>query len=93
MIPILKWRAEDDVLARVNLDNAGLAAAVYSKNLPRAESLARRIEAGSVYINTFELPNENAYFSGMKDSGVGGEMGKQGLLSYCHTQSLHFSKV
>jgi hypothetical protein len=29
----------------------------------------------------------------MKDSGLGGEMGKQGLLSYCYTQSLHFSKV
>ncbi|ROV97084.1 hypothetical protein VMCG_07451 [Cytospora schulzeri] len=93
VVPILKWRTEEDVLARANLDNAGLAAAVYSKDLPRAESLARRVEAGSVYINTFELPNENAYFSGMKDSGVGGEMGKQGLLSYCHTQSLHFSKV
>lgn len=93
VIPILKWRTEEDVLARANLDNAGLAAAVYSKDLARAESLARRIEAGSVYINTFELPNENAYFSGMKSSGIGGEMGKQGLLSYCHTQSLHFSKV
>ncbi|KAL1883937.1 hypothetical protein Daus18300_000045 [Diaporthe australafricana] len=93
VIPILKWRDEDDVLARANLDNAGLAAAVYAKDLSRAESLARRIESGSVYINTFELPNENAYFSGMKDSGLGGEMGKQGLLSYCYTQSLHFSKV
>ncbi|KAG6359837.1 hypothetical protein INS49_010890 [Diaporthe citri] len=93
VIPILKWREEDDVLSRANLDNAGLAAAVYAKDLARAESLARRIEAGSVYINTFELPNENAYFSGMKDSGLGGEMGKQGLLSYCYTQSLHFSKV
>lgn len=93
VIPILKWRTEEDVLARANLDNAGLAAAVYSKDLARAESLARRVEAGSVYINTFELPNENAYFSGMKSSGIGGEMGKQGLLSYCHTQSLHFSKV
>lgn len=66
---------------------------MYAKDLARAESLARRVEAGSVYINTFELPNENAYFSGMKDSGLGGEMGKQGLLSYCYTQSLHFSKV
>lgn len=77
----------------MNLENAGLAAAVYSNNIARAESLARRVEAGSVYINTYELPNENAYFSGFKDSGLGGEMGKQGLLSYCYTQSLHFSKV
>lgn len=93
IIPILKWRDEDDVLRRANLDNAGLAAAVYTKDMARAESLARRLEAGSVYINTFELPNENAYFSGFKDSGLGGEMGKLGLLSYVYTQSIHFSKV
>lgn len=93
IIPILKWRDEEDVLRRVNLDNAGLAAGVYTKDIARAESLARRIEAGSVYINTFEMPNENAFFSGFKDSGLGGEMGKQGLLSYVYTQSIHFSKV
>ncbi|CAN8104206.1 unnamed protein product [Discula destructiva] len=93
IIPILKWRDEEDVLRRANLANAGLAAAVYTKDLARAESIARRIEAGSVYINTFELPNENAYFSGFKDSGLGGELGKQGLLSYVNTQSIHFSKV
>ncbi|KAJ4424231.1 hypothetical protein N0V82_001097 [Gnomoniopsis sp. IMI 355080] len=93
VIPILKWRDEADVLSRANLDNAGLAAAVYSKDIARAESLARRLEAGSVYINTFELPNENAFFSGFKDSGLGGEMGKLGLLSYVYTQSIHFSKV
>lgn len=66
---------------------------MYSKDIAHAESVARRIEAGSVFINAFEIPNENAYFSGMKDSGLGGEMGRQGLLSYCYTQSLHFSKV
>ncbi|KAF3765498.1 aldehyde dehydrogenase [Cryphonectria parasitica EP155] len=93
IIPILRWRDEEDVLARANLDNAGLAAAVYSKDIARAESFARRLECGSVYINTFELPNENAFFSGVKDSGLGGEMGKQGLLSYCYTQSIHFSKI
>lgn len=39
-----------------------------------------------------ELPNPGGFFSGMKDSGHGGEMGKQGLLSYCYTQSLQFAK-
>lgn len=92
MIPILKWSSEDDVLARANLANAGLGATVYSKDLARAESIARRLDAGSVYINTHEMPNPNAYFSGFKDSGVGGEMGKQGLKSYCYTKSIHFAK-
>ncbi|ROV93045.1 hypothetical protein VPNG_09420 [Cytospora leucostoma] len=93
VIPILKWRDEDDVIRRANLDNAGLAAAVYSRDLARAERIARRIEASSVWVNTYGVPNPHAYFGGMKESGFGGEMGTQGLLSYCHTQSIHFSKV
>lgn len=93
IIPILRWRDEKDVLARVNLENAGLGAAIYSRDIAYAENLARRVEAGSVYINRFEIPNENAFFSGFKSSGLGGELGKQGLLSYCYTQSIHISKV
>lgn len=43
-------------------------------------------------MNSFEKPLPMAYFSGHKDSGVGGEWGRQGLLSYCYTQSLHVYK-
>jgi acyl-CoA reductase-like NAD-dependent aldehyde dehydrogenase len=89
----MSWSDEDDVIKRANLANAGLGASVYSKDLARAEKIARRLEAGSVYINMSERPNPGGYFSGFKDSGFGGEMGKQGLFSYCNTQSLHFAKV
>jgi len=65
---------------------------VYSKDVANAQRIARRLEAGSVWINIFERPNPAAFFGGMKDSGYGGEMGKQGLLSYCYTQCLHISK-
>ncbi|KAL2135923.1 hypothetical protein VTI74DRAFT_6306 [Chaetomium olivicolor] len=92
VLPILTWSDEDDVVKRANLANAGLGASVYSSDLAQAERIARRLEAGSVWINQFERPNFGAYFSGMKDSGFGGEMGKQGLLSYCYTKCLHFAK-
>jgi acyl-CoA reductase-like NAD-dependent aldehyde dehydrogenase len=74
------------------LANAGLGASVYSGDLANAERIARRLEAGGVWINQYERPNHCAFFAGMKDSGYGGEMGKQGLLSYCYTQCLHFPK-
>ncbi|KAJ9138666.1 Aldehyde dehydrogenase [Pleurostoma richardsiae] len=93
IIPILKWSNEDDVIARANLANAGLGATVYCRDVAKAESIARRLEAGSVYINMPEMPNPNAYFSGFKDSGLGGEMGRQGLLAYCYTQSIHIPKA
>ncbi|KAJ2907095.1 Aldehyde dehydrogenase [Zalerion maritima] len=92
IIPIMSWEDEEEVLARANLDNAGLGATVYSPDLKRAERIARRLEAGTIWINMSEKPNPAAYFSGFKNSGIGGELGKQGLLSYSYTQCLQFSK-
>ncbi|KAK0626811.1 aldehyde dehydrogenase domain-containing protein [Immersiella caudata] len=92
ILPILSWSGEDDVVKRSNLANAGLGASVYSRDVAQAERIARRLESGSVWINQFERPNFGAFFGGMKDSGFGGEMGKQGLLSYSYTQALHFAK-
>ncbi|KAL2155445.1 hypothetical protein VTH82DRAFT_187 [Thermothelomyces myriococcoides] len=92
ILPILSWSDEDDVIRRANLANAGLGASVYSSDLAQAERIARRLETGSVWINQFERPNYGAFFGGIKDSGFGGEMGKQGLLSYCYTKCLHYPK-
>ncbi|OAA57640.1 Aldehyde dehydrogenase domain protein [Niveomyces insectorum RCEF 264] len=92
IIPILKWKTDDEVVARANLANAGLGATVYSKDLAKARHMADRLEAGSVWINTNEKPNVRAFFGGFKDSGFGGEMGKQGLLSYAYTKSIHIPK-
>ncbi|KAK2008448.1 aldehyde dehydrogenase [Colletotrichum eremochloae] len=92
IVPILTWTDEEDVLRRANLRNAGLGASVYCRDMDRAESIARRLEAGTVAINVPELPHPGGYFAGMKDSGHGGEMGRQGLLSYCYTKCLQFAK-
>ncbi|KAK1574237.1 aldehyde dehydrogenase [Colletotrichum navitas] len=92
IVPMLTWTDEEDVLRRANLRNAGLGASVYCRDIGRAESIARRLEAGTVAINVPELPHPGGYFAGMKDSGHGGEMGKQGLSSYCYTKCLQFPK-
>ncbi|PKS07045.1 hypothetical protein jhhlp_005642 [Lomentospora prolificans] len=93
IIPILSFSDVDDALGRANLSNSGLGATVYSKDLKRAEDIARRLEAGSVWINGPEKLHPAGFFSGLKDSGFGGEMGKQGLLSYSYTKTLHFNKA
>ncbi|KLU91103.1 betaine aldehyde dehydrogenase [Magnaporthiopsis poae ATCC 64411] len=92
VVPIMKWSSEDDVIKRANLTNSGLGATVYSKDLQRAESIARRLECGSVWINMPERPREAAWMGGWKDSGYGGEMGKLGLYAYCHVKSIHYAK-
>ena len=89
---MMPWTDEDDVIARVNATNTGLGGAVYSADLDRARRLGARIEAGTVWINSNERPLPNAYFSGWKDSGVGGESGRFGLYAYMNAQSTHLYK-
>ncbi|KAI5864324.1 aldehyde dehydrogenase [Durotheca rogersii] len=93
IVPVLSWASEDDVVARANLDNAGLGASVYTPDLARARGLAARLESGSVWINQFERPHQAGFFGGWKLSGVNGELGRRGLLHYANVQSLHIAKV
>lgn len=92
IIPVMSWKTEDEVVQRANASEAGLGACVWAKDSERAGDIGRRLEAGSVWINHYERPHPAGYFSGHKQSGIGGEWGKRGLLSYCNTQSLHFYK-
>ncbi|KAI0455090.1 aldehyde dehydrogenase-like protein [Xylaria acuta] len=90
--PVLTWSDEEDVVARANLDNAGLGASLYTPDLDKARRIAQKLESGSVWINRFERPHYGAYFAGWKLSGFGGELGKHGLYNYCQVQCLHFHK-
>lgn len=92
IIPILSWKDEEEVIRRANNTDSGLGACVWSKDPTRALSIGRQLEAGSVWINSSEKPSPFGYFSGHKQSGIGGEWGRQGLLSYCNTQSIHIYK-
>jgi acyl-CoA reductase-like NAD-dependent aldehyde dehydrogenase len=88
----MSWSSEEDVVARANLDNAGLGAAVWCRDIDRAQKMARKLDSGTVWINKSEEPHYGGWFSGRKLSGVGGEMGKQGLLSYSQTKSIQIAK-
>lgn len=92
IIPLVKWHTEDELIARVNQTEAGLGACVWAKDVGTAERIARKLEVGTVWINSAEIPNPRGYFSGWKQSGIGGEWGKQGLLSYSQTQTIQLYK-
>lgn len=62
---------------------------MWSADPGRAQSIAQRIEAGTIWINSSEKPLPNGYFSGHKESGLGGEWGTRGLSSYCNVQVIH----
>ncbi|KAN0110828.1 betaine aldehyde dehydrogenase 1 [Hyaloscypha variabilis] len=92
IVPMMPWTTEEELLTRVNDTRTGLGGAVYCADQERAVNIAKQIEAGTIWINSFERPLPNAFFSGHKESGIGGESGEQGLLAYMNAQAIHLYK-
>lgn len=92
IIPVQSWSDEADVIRRTNDTKTGLGACIWSKDTKRAERIARQLEVGSIYINSPLRPDWRVYFSGHKESGIGGERGLMGLLAYCNAQAVHVYK-
>ena len=92
ILPVLKWEDEEDVIQRANSTDQGLGATLWCRDPKRAERIATRLEAGSVWVNRGAVPLPTALFGGVKQSGIGGEWGQLGLLTYCNARTLHFSK-
>jgi len=89
-VPVLSWSDEDEVISRVNNTDNGLGSTVWSNDPTCAARLAARMEAGRVWMNGWKRPLHEAYVSGYKQSGVGGEGGREGLLSYCNAHCFHY---
>ncbi|KAF7188545.1 putative aldehyde dehydrogenase FUS7 [Pseudocercospora fuligena] len=93
IVPTQPWEDEEEVIKRANASNAGLGACVWGKDVKRAEAIGKRLEAGSVFVNSWEKPTPQAFFGGHKESGIGGEWGKEGLKAYCNAHVLHSYKI
>lgn len=74
--------SEQDAVALANDSDFGLAATVISGNADRARRLGAELEAGIVWFNTEQLVLPNISWGGMKRSGIGRELGPQGLAAY-----------
>ena len=82
VIPILTYSDPEELSARANDTEYGLAAAVWTDDLKTAHRLAAQIDAGSVYINMPPVPDPAAPWGGFKSSGYGQEMGPYAIDSY-----------
>jgi acyl-CoA reductase-like NAD-dependent aldehyde dehydrogenase len=92
IVPTQPWSDIEDVIARANNTNTGLGACVWGKDVEEASRIARRLEAGSVFVNSWEKPSPRAIFGGHKESGIGGEWGKTGLLAFMNAHVIHVYK-
>lgn len=88
IVPLMKWSDDDDVIAKANALRTGLGASVWSKDLTRAEKMARQLSAGSVWVNSHFDVAPNVPFGGHKESGIGMEWGIEGFKHFTNTRSL-----
>ncbi|XP_031364257.1 retinal dehydrogenase 1 [Apis dorsata] len=85
---ILKFETMDEVIERANNTNYGLAAGVLTKNIDKALTFAQAVEAGSVWINCYDAVTPQTPFGGFKQSGIGRELGAEGLKEYLETKTI-----
>jgi acyl-CoA reductase-like NAD-dependent aldehyde dehydrogenase len=85
---LLRFSDVDDAIARANDSPYGLGASVWSSDLARAQTVAQRLEAGTVWINEAGHLSPMAAFAGHKQSGLGTENGIEALLEYTVPQTM-----
>ncbi|EHK63347.1 aldehyde dehydrogenase [Achromobacter arsenitoxydans] len=86
----LPFADEDDVVQQANDTAFGLAAGMWTGDYARAWRVAREIEAGSIWINTYKQSHIATPFGGFKASGIGREKGLHGLRLYSQVKSLYW---
>jgi acyl-CoA reductase-like NAD-dependent aldehyde dehydrogenase len=85
---VIRFRDDDEAVTIANSTPYGLVGGLWTTNLSRAHRLARRLETGVVWINTWRAFSNNVPFGGVKESGVGREIGPDALHEYTETKSI-----
>jgi acyl-CoA reductase-like NAD-dependent aldehyde dehydrogenase len=93
VLPLLKWHDLDDVIARANDSEYGLAGAVWSADVEKATEIAHRLDTGTVWINQNLQSTPFTPLAGAKQSGFGQENGLAGLLEFTRPKSIFIPKV
>lgn len=89
VLAVLPFDNEDDLIRQSNDNDYGLASGIYTRDFPKAWRVARALDTGTVWINTYKQFSISTPFGGTKDSGVGREKGRDGIRAWMAQKSLY----
>jgi betaine-aldehyde dehydrogenase len=86
----MPFDSEEDLIAQANDSVYALAAGIWTRDYKRAWRIGRAVQAGTVWINTYKQFSISTPFGGWRDSGLGREKGRLGILQYMEQKSLYW---
>jgi aldehyde dehydrogenase (NAD+) len=88
VLSVIKFKDQDEAIQIANDIAYGLGAGVWTQSLKRAHTMAGRIKAGTVWVNTYRAVSFMMPFGGYKASGLGRENGAEAIEGYLHSKSV-----
>ncbi|KAH3809559.1 hypothetical protein DPMN_137932 [Dreissena polymorpha] len=85
---ILKFKDIDEVIERANNTSYGLAAGVMTRDINKALKISQNLDAGSVWVNCYDVVKSQTPFGGFKKSGQGRELGEYALREYTEIKTV-----
>jgi len=88
VVSVFKFKELEEAVRRSNASSYGLAAGIYSNDINKVLKVANSLEAGTVWVNCYEITTNQAPFGGYKQSGFGRELGEYGLQEYTEVKNV-----
>jgi aldehyde dehydrogenase (NAD+) len=88
VMSVIPFQSTEDMIAKANNTHFGLAAAIWTRDVARAHRFAQQVKAGTVWVNCYDVLDTAAPFGGYKMSGMGRELGEEGLKAYLETKTV-----
>lgn len=88
VMSVLRFKNPEELIERANKTIYGLAAAVWTRDVAKAHTMAKRLRAGTVWVNCYDVFDAAAPFGGFKMSGMGRELGEEGLRPYLESKTV-----
>ncbi len=93
VVCVNKFSTLDEVIALANMSDFALASSIWTRDDALAQDLAKKINAGIIWVNTYGMFYNEVPYGGFKQSGFGKELGKEGFLEYSRLKNIIIDKT